>query len=180
MKTRLSFPPLASCWPVADHLRPHISWVWALYVVMIWDRTLTSLLMIKLSIPPVVRMWLFQSSEPTLDMCPSVNVISCLERELSQIKSAGPDIGFTTIKSSNKSAIFNDIGIPNPVLKSFSLLESCYSKGVITNGSKMTRDFLSSPSQPHPTPEARNKKVKQFLYFIPQSVVFSFCRRSVT
>lgn len=77
MWRRLSLPPLANCWPEADHFSPQTSWWWPLYVSTIWSLTLTSLLMIRPSIPPVVRMWLFQSNEPTRDPWPPLNVLSC-------------------------------------------------------------------------------------------------------
>lgn len=80
---RLSLPPLASCWPDVDHFSPQTSWWWPLYVSMIGDLILTSLLMIKLSMLPVVSMWLFQSSDPTLPPCPSCNVLSWLNNNIS-------------------------------------------------------------------------------------------------
>lgn len=78
MWRRLSLPPLANCCPEADHFSPHTSWWWPLYVSTIWSLTLTSLLIIRPSIPPVVRMWLFHARDPTLDLWPPLNVLSCL------------------------------------------------------------------------------------------------------
>lgn len=70
MWRRLSFPPLANSFPDTDHFSPQISWLCPRYTPILWDPTLKSLLMIKQSIPPVVKMLLFQSSDPTLDLWP--------------------------------------------------------------------------------------------------------------
>jgi hypothetical protein len=40
--TRLSFPPLASCWPVGDHFSPHISCSCASNLSVMWSRILTA------------------------------------------------------------------------------------------------------------------------------------------
>lgn len=78
MKRRLSFPPLANCWPEADHFSPQTPWWCPLYVSIMCSLTLTSLLMIFASIPPVVRMWLFQAREFTRNWWPPLNVRTCL------------------------------------------------------------------------------------------------------
>lgn len=77
MFTRLSLPPLAKCMPEELHFRPHTSCLCPLYVLTMWDRILTSLLMIIVSIPPLVRMWSLQSSELTLRWCPPWNILNC-------------------------------------------------------------------------------------------------------
>lgn len=77
MKRRLSFPPLANCLPEGDHLSPQTSCWCPLYVSTMCSLTLTSLLMILPSIPPVVSMWLFQASELTRNLWPPLNVLSC-------------------------------------------------------------------------------------------------------
>ena len=70
MWIRLSFPPLANSFPETDHFNPQTSWLCPSYTLMPWDLILKSLLMIKQSIPPVVKMLLFQSSDPTLNLWP--------------------------------------------------------------------------------------------------------------
>eukprot|EP01018_Ginkgo_biloba_P031841 Gb_30044 [translate_table: standard] len=42
MCSRLSFPPLASCWPDRDHFNPHTSCSWPLYISIIESRIRTS------------------------------------------------------------------------------------------------------------------------------------------
>ncbi|KAL7000958.1 hypothetical protein U1Q18_002109, partial [Sarracenia purpurea var. burkii] len=74
-KTRLSFLPLASWWPAANYFRPQTSWQCPLKIPTARDLILTSLLMIRLSSPSVIKMWLLQSSDSTRELCPSLNVL---------------------------------------------------------------------------------------------------------
>lgn len=73
----LSLPPLANCCPEGDHFSPQTSCWCPPYVSTMWDLTLTSLLTILPSIPPVERICLFQASEPTRAWCPTLSVLSC-------------------------------------------------------------------------------------------------------
>ena len=77
MKRRLSFPPLANCWPEADHFNPQTSCRCPSYDSTMCSLILTSLLMTLASFPPVVSKWWFQASDVTRNRWPPRSVLSC-------------------------------------------------------------------------------------------------------
>lgn len=80
----LSFPPLASCWPSKDHLRPHTSYLCPACLWVMLLLALRSLLKIILSLEPVLIVDPFHETALTLDKCPP-KVLTILQWFVSQI-----------------------------------------------------------------------------------------------
>ena len=80
----LSFPPLASCVPSNDHLRPQTSPLWPTCLWVMEFLTLKSLLKTFLSLDPVLTVEPFQDMALTLSKCP-LCVLTFLQATVSQI-----------------------------------------------------------------------------------------------